>query len=300
MQAPLSRFLADQRRLHLSHGPIDLIIEASGPVEAVRAAYQAAERRFATILGELCAELTLLRAPAYTDMKRPTGAVAQRMVAAVLPYAAQCFITPMAAVAGAVADEMLSVLTGTGGLSRAYVNNGGDIALFLAPGARFEVGIVDRIEAPQIAGTARITSNSGIGGIATSGWGGRSFSLGIADAVTCLATNAAAADAAATVVANDIDLPGHPAITRQAAVSLQPDSDLGHRPVTVAVEPLSDAEITIALERGRLRAERLIADRLIAGASMFLKGRNEIAGTVELNRAHYMPSAEPRVLHHHG
>jgi ApbE superfamily uncharacterized protein (UPF0280 family) len=300
MQAPVCRLLPDQRRLHLSHGPIDLVIEASGPLDSVRAAYRAAEGRFATILDELCAELTLLRAPAYMGMNRPSGVVAQRMVAAVLPYAADCFITPMAAVAGAVADEMLGVLTSTDGLSRAYVNNGGDIALFLAPGTRFEIGIVDRIEAPQLAGTARITANAGIGGIATSGWGGRSFSLGIADSVTCLGTNAAAADAAATIVANDIDLPGHPSITRQAAISLQPDSDLGDRPVTVAVGPLSDAEIATALERGRQRAERLIGDRLIAGASMFLKGRSEIVGTVELNAAPYIPSVESKALLHHG
>jgi ApbE superfamily uncharacterized protein (UPF0280 family) len=300
MQAPLCRLLPDQRRLHLSHGPIDLIIEASGPLESVRAAYRAAERRFATILEGLCAELTLLRAPAYIGMNRPSGVVAQRMVAAVLPYAADCFITPMAAVAGAVADEILSVLISTDGLRRAYVNNGGDIALFLAPGARFDIGIVDRIEAPRIAGTARITAASGIGGIATSGWGGRSFSLGIADAVTCLGTNAAAADAAATIIANAIDLPSHKSITRQAAISLQPDSDLGHRPVTVAVGPLSDAEIATALERGRQRAESLIGDRLIAGASMFLKGRSEIVGTVELNPAPYIPSVESRTLQHHG
>ena len=67
-------------------------------------------------------------------------------------------------------------------------------------------------------------------GIATSGWRGRSFSLGIADAVTVLADRAAAADAAATIIANAVDLPGHPAIVRVPACELAPDSDLGRAP----------------------------------------------------------------------
>ena len=66
-------------------------------------------------------------------------------------------------------------------------------------------------------------------GVATSGWRGRSFSLGIADAVTVLAATAAAADAAATIIANAVDLPGHPAIARRPASELEDDSDLGDR-----------------------------------------------------------------------
>jgi ApbE superfamily uncharacterized protein (UPF0280 family) len=71
--------------------------------------------------------------------------------------------------------------------------------------------------------------------VATSGWrckgkGGRSFSFGIADAVTVLAGSAAAADAAATVIANAVDLPGHGAITRRPASAIDPDSDLATVP----------------------------------------------------------------------
>ena len=80
-------------------------------------------------------------------------------------------------------------------------------------------------------------------GIATSGRHGRSFSLGIADAVTVLAKTAAQADAAATVIANAVDLPGHPAILRRPACELQPDSDLGDRLVTRDVGALSEQEI---------------------------------------------------------
>ena len=147
------------------------------------------------------------------------ASIARRMVAAVAPYCERTFITPMAAVAGAVAEEILDAMTAAARLSRAYVNNGGDIALHLAPGEHFVVGMVERPDRPSLFGTATLDSAQPVRGIATSGWRGRSFSLGIADAVTVLADRAAMADAAATVIANAVDLPGHPSIVRVPARS---------------------------------------------------------------------------------
>src|SRR5262249_54734112 len=88
-------------RLHLQDGPIDLIIGADGASSDVAGAYRAATARFATLLDELCEELALLRAPAEPRVLRLGGAVARRMERAVSPFAAEVFITPMAAVAGA-------------------------------------------------------------------------------------------------------------------------------------------------------------------------------------------------------
>ena len=246
-----ARVLPDGRRLHLQDGPIDLIIGADGDT---RAAFRAAAARFATVLDELCAELSLLR-QACGD--RPGGAIARTMWAAVQPHTAAHFITPMAAVAGSVAQTILAAMTALTPLDRAFVNNGGDIALHLAPGQHFTMGMVDRPDRPSLAATARIAAADGIAGIATSGWRGRSFSLGIADSVTTLATDAATADAAATVIANAVDLPGHPAIARRPARFLQPDSDLGDRPVTVAVGALTADEIDRALDRGVAQARAL-------------------------------------------
>src|SRR6202023_4419759 len=128
------------------------------------------------------------------------------MLAAVRPYASRIFITPMAAVAGAVADEILEAMTAAAKLSRAYVNDGGDIAFHLAPGEKFVVGMVERPDRASLFGTTTIKSGDPIRGIATSGWRGRSFSLGIADAVTVLADTAAMADAAGTGGANALGL----------------------------------------------------------------------------------------------
>ncbi|MGJ4995622.1 UPF0280 family protein [Bradyrhizobium sp. HKCCYLS3077] len=277
--------LLPDRRLHLQDGPIDLIIGADGAEAEIRAAYQAAAKRFTGLLDELCAELPELRKAADLDCSL-TGVVARRMHAAVTPFAAEMFITPMAAVAGAVAEEVLGAMLSAAKLTRAYVNNGGDIALHLRDAATFGVGLMDR---PDNAGTMRrmtLRANDGIRGVATSGRHGRSFSLGIADAVTVLARTAAQADAAATVIANAVDLPGHPAIVRRPACELQPDSDLGHRLVTRDVGDLSDADVATALASGERSAQTLLAAGLIEGAVLQLEGAIRVVGPRSIEIIH--------------
>ena len=268
------RLLPDGRRLHLQDGPIDLIIEAAGAPDAIHTAYRAAAARFRSVLDELCAELPALRAAAASEPRVFQSPVAQRMEAAVAPYAGETFITPMAAVAGSVADEILEAMLAAagGGLARVSVNNGGDIALHLAPAETATLGLVGRPDRPALFARAKLTARDGIGGIATSGAPGRSFSLGVADAVTVLARNAAEADAAATIVANAVDLPGDPRIERRPARSLQPDSDLGDRPVTREVAPLDPGSIETALERGLAVARRLTEQGRIAAAALHLQG----------------------------
>jgi ApbE superfamily uncharacterized protein (UPF0280 family) len=217
------------------------------------------------------------------------------------------FITAMAAVAGSVAEELIAALAAERGVERAYVNNGGDIALHLAPGARaYEVGIVADADrhlgralvaqaeaaaarrsisdscargwtlaaagAPLLAdGRVRIAADSAVRGIATSGWRGRSFSLGIADSATVLARTASAADAAATVLANAVDV--HDARIRRApASSLRDDTDLGERLVTVDVPPLPRPLVEKALDSGAARAEEEVAAGRALGAALCLQG----------------------------
>jgi ApbE superfamily uncharacterized protein (UPF0280 family) len=270
MRLPPQAALLPDGRLHLQHGPIDLIISTEASA-ARPPAFRAAAERFATVLDELCAELRALRAQAGSAALH--GAVARRMAAAVQPHAQKNFITPMAAVAGAVADEILAAMQDAAPLRRAFVNNGGDIALHLAAGEGFRIGLIDRPDAPGLFGTTGITAADPVRGIATSGWRGRSFSLGIADAVTVLAASAADADAAATVIANAVDLPGHPAIRRVPACEVQEDSDLGARPVTRGVGTLSPAEIDTALRHGLAAAETLRRAGLITAAALHCQGR---------------------------
>jgi len=278
-RSPQLRFLDDGKRLHLQDGPIDLIVQASGSEANMRLAYDAAIRRFTGLLDELCDELPLLRKAADPTLWPLQGKVARRMYDAVAPFAANCFITPMAAVAGSVAEEILAAMRENAQLERAYVNNGGDIALHLGPGEHFTVGLADRPDAPGLLRTMTIHADDRSRGIATSGRHGRSFSLGIADAVTVLARTASQADAAATIVANAVDLPGHPAIVRCPARDLQPDSDLGARLVTREVGDLSCSEIGDALAAGAASARKLLAAGLIDGAALRLDGEIIVVGT---------------------
>jgi ApbE superfamily uncharacterized protein (UPF0280 family) len=273
MRDPATIRLLPNGRLHLHDGPIDLVIGADAASVEVRRAYEVAADRFVTILDELCAELPLLRSRISDEARFPTGRIARNMVLAVLPYGQRCFITPMAAVAGAVAEAVLSAMTENASLRRAYVNNGGDIALHLAPGESYAVGMVERPDQPSMFGSVEISAAAPVRGIATSGWRGRSFSLGIADAVTVLASGAAQADAAATIVANAVDLPLHPAVTRIPAREIVLDSDLLDLPVTRAVGQLSPQESSRALDAGLAVAEELRAQRLIYAVALCLKGQ---------------------------
>jgi ApbE superfamily uncharacterized protein (UPF0280 family) len=279
-RTPQIRLLADGKRLHLQDGPIDLIVEASGSKANIDVAYAAASHRFTSgLLDELCSELALLRQAADPARCLLQGKVARRMHEAVAPFAAGCFITPMAAVAGAVAEEILGAMVESAPLDRAYVNNGGDIALHLSDGEHFTVGLADRPDAPGLLRTMVVHADDPSRGVATSGRHGRSFSLGIADAVTVLARTASKADAAATIIANAVDLPGHPAVTRCPANDLQPDSDLGPRLVTRDVGELSRGEIEDALEAGADCARKLLAAGLIDGAALRLHGEMIVVGT---------------------
>lgn len=273
--------LADGR-LHLQHGPIDLIVGADGAPDDVARARDAAATCFASVLPTLVMELPLLRAPLGALRPWLAGPVARRMLDACWPHRGT-FITPMAAVAGAVADHVLAAMTAVARLDRAFVNNGGDIAFHVAPGQALRCGVVADLAAPAILGTMRLEASLPVRGLATSGRackgrGGRSFSFGIADAVTVLARDGATADAAASMVANAVDLPGHPQIERVPADTIDPDSDLGSRRITWDVGPLSPAEIDAALESGRARAESLRQAGLLWGAVLVLRGRTAVVG----------------------
>jgi uncharacterized protein len=273
---PQIGWLADGRRLHLQDGPIDLIVEARGREANLRAAYEAAVRRFTGLLDELCDELPALRKAADPEKCSLEGGVARRMHEAVAPFAVDHFITPMAAVAGSVAEEILGAMLHEASLERAYVNNGGDIALHLAGEEHFTVGLMDRPGRLSLMRTMIVHASDPSRGVATSGRHGRSFSLGIADAVTVLARTAARADAAATIIANAVDLPGHPAIVRCRADELQPDSDLGARLVTREVGPLNEFEIASAIEAGAEKARALLAAGLIDRAALHLQGETRV------------------------
>ncbi|MCI2394849.1 UPF0280 family protein [Aliiroseovarius sediminis] len=277
MQGAQAAILGSGDRLHLHHGPIDLIIGAEGDEpDARKRAFRAAFARFGSVLDGLVEDLAQHRSQLTPQTKLPADPVAQRMYRAAGLHCAQTFVTPMIAVAGSVADEVLAAMLAEVQLGRAYVNNGGDIAVHLECGAEYKVAMAQP-DGTDL-GRIRFGSADGVRGIATSGAQGRSHSLGIADSVTVLAANAAEADVAATLIANAVDLPDRLDIVRQPASDLQPDSDLGDRPVVTGVPVLGTADCVIALGAGRQIAEGMLDRGLIKGAALFLQNRHITLG----------------------
>jgi len=267
--------MADNR-LHLQHGPIDIIAHVDAPEEVRKRLYTSASNRFSTVLVELVAEMDLLKQPWSADLPDPKGGIAQKMCFAV--RGSDIFVTPMAAVAGAVADEVLEAMLYEAKnpdpcleeIQRMYVNNGGDIAFWLNAGESFSIGVVDNPGIPELNARVSLAYESPVRGIATSGWRGRSQSLGIADAVTVLAGSAAIAAAAATLIANDVNV-DYPGILKRPASEVKDESDLGMLPVTVDVPPLPVDQISEALKRGAQTAGNFIRTGKIEAAYLSLQ-----------------------------
>ena len=277
MNAPLptglqASLFGARQRLHIQHGPTDLVIDADGPDRL--ALFETAVGCMSYVLSGLAEELPQLRAP-WDAGHPPSGPVAIHMHAACV-LARDRFVTPMAAVAGAIADHVLAAILASphaGTATKISVNNGGDIAFWTGPGAVTRAAIAG----PESGGLV-LRGPTPWRGMATSGQGGRSLSPGIADSVTVLADCAATADVAATLVAGAVDCPRAAGIERVPARDLDSDSDLGDRLVTVAVPQLGPAQIDSALAAGGDLARQMTTGGQIAGAVLELQGRIAVIG----------------------
>ena len=184
------------------------------------------------------------------------------------------FLTPMAAVAGTIADTVADFLFSRG-MTKVIVNNGGDIAVRLMAPNGVRVGLREDVESREFSRTVSLAvpaeKEGASFGIATSGLGGRSLTCGIASAATVIAGTASMADAAATAVANAsfVDCPG---VVRKPAEEIDPQTDIRGIPVTVGVQDLDLQTRVEAVSRSLALAEKLIAQHLILGAMVAVGG----------------------------
>ncbi len=266
-------------RFQVSHGPMELGIQVTGRESAVLQAGGMVSPWSQGLLEEIRSVLPLLKMRGETlPVKARWPRVVKRMVRAVQAVDGK-ELTPMAAVAGAVADEMLARLREIpeGFFSRILVNNGGDMALF-SPGAPVTIGI----RGTGRNGTAMRNMTVSGGGVATSGWRGRSFSRGIADAVVVVADSGAVADAAATFIGNRVDVTGV-AASRRRASELDPMTDIPDVMVTVSCPPLKKEEKQAALDNGRAAVLPLLERSIIRGAGLYLQGESAELGGDTVN-----------------
>jgi ApbE superfamily uncharacterized protein (UPF0280 family) len=194
--------------------------------------------------------------------------VARRMVDAVKAVD-ETSLTPMAAVAGAVAEQLKEWLIGEG-LEFLSVNNGGDIAIVNKRSKPVSIGIGDVQRSRSTPYILKIGELIDFG-VATSGFGGRSFTLGLADIVSVVASSAPLADAAATYIGNGTNFDAA-CVGRRKAVEIDPSTDIPEEMVTVSIGELSPEMVAEALGRGKAVAERLKTEGSISEAVIFLKG----------------------------
>ncbi len=259
-------------------GPMHMVIKAEQDGRPrIDAAREAAQTAF-DCLARAAAWRRAFRRPALDFTPPPDDPLAAAMVAAAAAVGA-ADLTPMSAVAGAIADAVADRLAAMG-MHRVVVDNGGDIAIRLADGESVRVGLRPAIDKPDIAWVLTLDGRTPSWGVATSGLGGRSFTRGIASAVTVVAERTAAADAAATAVANACDVEDAN-IIRRPAEALDPDTDIAGLAVTVGVDRLRPAQQRRALARAEAKAESLCASELITGAIIALDGLSAMAGRIE-------------------
>jgi uncharacterized protein len=180
-------------------------------------------------------------------------------------------LTPLAAVAGTASDVVADFMFSKGG-TKIIVDNGGDIAIRLREGETARVGVKIEIGAREPAYLILIDSTMGIGGVATSGIGGRSFTKGIASAATVLSETASFSDAAATVIGN-FTIVEDPNIVKSLAEKIYPDTDIAGEWVTIKVGELSQEKIGKALNNGLSKAYTICQRGLIKGALVALQGK---------------------------
>lgn len=183
-------------------------------------------------------------------------------------------LTPMAAVAGTIADAVADFLFERG-MTKVVVDNGGDVAIRAHRDAPITVGIRPDVNDRAVSHVIGLDPSIPSHGVATSGLGGRSLTRGIASAATVVARTASLADAAATAVANASFLEDEQ-VWRRPAEELDPYTDIPGLDITVKVGPLSEEKKSMAVSKALRRAEELVRRELILGAFVAVQGKYEM------------------------
>jgi len=188
-------------------------------------------------------------------------------------------ITPLIAVAGAGADEVADFITGRQHVGKVVVNNGGDIAVRIKNQEIVKIGIKTDVSEKAISHVMTVGTKSGIGGVATSGFGGRSFTMGVANAAVAVARDAISADVAATLIGNAANVKSR-AVSRDMAKNLYHATDIPNHLVTTGIGGLTKSEIDEAINAGRRKAETFQNMGLIIGAIVAVKDRTWISESI--------------------
>ena len=195
--------------------------------------------------------------------------LALKMIRSVLAVEEE--LTPMAAVAGTIADGVAAFLSRRG-MTRVIVNNGGDVAIRTGSDESVNVGIRPDLIQNAITDIIKLGEERASWGVATSGLEGRSMTQGVASAATIIAGSASVADAAATSIANASYVEDETVIQRPAE-ELDEQTDISGTLVTVQAGPFTEEKKDRALMRAMKKAKALINTGLIFGAYIVVDGK---------------------------
>ena len=253
-------------KVALDFGPTQMNIQVYGEGAGTAVATEAA--RYAAGLVTELAVFKKLAARPQSEIFAVDGLpeVLRRMIEAVR-NSGDTDLTPMAAVAGTLSDMTADWLV-AGGVAKIIVNNGGDIAIRLSQEQRAAVGIAPAL-GMQPTHVLHIGAADGIGGVTTSGLGGRSFTKGIATAATVAASTASIADACATSIGN-ATMAVHPSIRMIKAEEADPLTDLVGHWVVREVGELPPETVQAALTNGWRRAKDFWDRGIIKGCVIFI------------------------------
>jgi ApbE superfamily uncharacterized protein (UPF0280 family) len=250
-------------------GPMRLVISASiGKVLQTEMALRAAEESFG-FLERIAQHRKFLGRHFLECRGKIKDPLVLKMISSVVMVGDED-LTPMAAVAGTIADEVADFLFERG-MTKVVVDNGGDVAIRADGEVSITVGIRPDVSDRAVSHVIGLDPGLRSHGVATSGLGGRSLTRGIASAATVIARTASLADAAATAVANASFLEGAQ-VWRRPAEEIDPYTDIPGLDITVKVGALSDDKKRRALSKALGRAEDLVRRELILGAFVAVQG----------------------------
>jgi uncharacterized protein len=263
----------------VEYGPMRMFIQSFEHGKPLVELSKEGAKKAKEVLEDLARFLPLIKRKAEAlEIDEGYPDVVQRMIEATR-IMEEPDLTPLAAVAGAAADVVADFMLRRGG-TKIIIDNGGDIAIRIRGGEVARVGIKTDIHAVHPSYVLSVDEAMRIGGVATSGLGGRSFTKGIASAATALAETSSFADAAATVIGNFTNIED-PRIRRSLAERIYPDTDLAGEWVTTEVGALPQEKGEEALSRGLAKAESLGRKGLIKGALIAVKGRAAWTGSMD-------------------
>lgn len=263
--------ILSNRTVFVEYGPMRMFISAFENGMPLVDLAKEGGRLAIRVLEDLARFLLVIKKKAQElEVEKTFPDVVRRMIEATKKMG-EPDLTPLAAVAGTASDVVADFMISQGG-TKIIVDNGGDIAIRLREGEVARVGVKTDIHAELPAYLIPIDFSMGVGGVATSGLGGRSFTKGIASAATVLSESASLSDAAATVIGNFTNVED-PSITRSLAERIYPDTDIIGEWVTTKVGRLSQEKIEEALKNGLSKAYSICQKGLIKGALVTVQGK---------------------------